>query len=85
MWSQEPTEMFVEAVGGPVQSPAAGTCRSIRLPAAEEEVAVVEEVAAVEELAAVGDQRAGLVPSREEASGPAGTTQTAGIAGWPVS
>ena len=52
MWTQEPTEMLVEAVESvsPVQSPAARTCR-IHLPAAEEEVAVVEEVAAVEELA----------------------------------
>ena len=43
------------------------------------------ELAAVEELAAVGDQRAGLVPSLEEASGPAGSTRSAGVAGWPVS
>ena len=75
--------MLVEAVecGSPV-SPAAGTC-CIRLAAAEEELAVVVELAAVEELAAMGDQTGGLVPSWEEASGPAGSTRTAGVAGWP--
>ena len=34
----------------------------------------MEELAAWEELAAVGDQSVGLVPSGEEASGPAGST-----------
>ena len=80
MWTQKPSDNLVEAVGSPVQSLAAGTCHHICLPtaevkvAAEEEVAAVgdvaavEEHAAVEELAAVGDQRAGLVLSREEES-----------------
>ena len=81
MWTRKPTDKLVEAVGSSVQSPAAGTC----LPAAEEEVAVVEKLATVEELAAVGDQRAGLVPSREEASGQAGSARSYGVAGWPVS
>ena len=53
MWTQEPTELLAEAVRSPVQSPAAGTCHCIRLPAAEQEVAAVAEVAAVGELAAV--------------------------------
>ena len=50
-----------------------------------EELATVEEVAAVEELAAMCDQRAGMLPSQEEACGPAGSTQTAGVGGWSVS
>ena len=81
IWTQEPTELLVEAVGSPVQSPATGTCCRIRLPAAEEEVAAVEELVVVGEFAAVCDQRAWLVPSQEEASGPAGSTRTAGVAG----
>ena len=57
---------------------------------AAEELAAVEELAAeelgaVEDLDAVEDQRGGVVPSREEASGPAGSSRTAGVVGWPVS
>ena len=78
-------DKLVEVVGSPVLSAAAGSCCHIRLPAAEKEVAAEEELAAVEEFAVVGDQRAGLVPSREEASSQAGSTQSAGVAGWPVS
>ena len=42
----------------------------------------MEVLAAVEELAAVGEQSAVLVPLEEEASGAAGTTHTAQVAGW---
>ena len=52
MWTQKPSDK-VEAVGSPVQSPSAGTCHRIHLPAVEEEVAAVEDVAAVEEHATV--------------------------------
>ena len=48
MWTQKPLDNLVEAVGCPVQSPAAGTCRRMCLPAAEEKIAAKEEVAAVE-------------------------------------
>ena len=51
---------------------------------AAEELAA-EELAAVEDLHAVEDQRGGVVPSREEASGLAGSSRTAGVVGWPVS
>ena len=49
MWTQKPSDNLVEAVGSSVQSPAAGTCHRIHLPAAEEKVAAEDEVAAVEE------------------------------------
>ena len=86
MWTQKPSDNLVEAVGTPVQFPSAGTFRRIHLPAAkekvsaEDELAAVEVVAAAEELAAVEDldaveeQRGGVVPSQEEASGLAGSS-----------
>ena len=51
--------------------------------AAVEELAAMEGLAAVKELAAVGEQSLVLVPSEKEASGVAGTTHTAQVAGWP--
>ena len=48
-----------------------------------EELAVMEEFAAVEDLTDVWEQTAVVVPSLEEASGAAGTTRTAQVAGWP--
>ena len=87
--------MLIESVesGSPV-SPAAGTdciplaaaeeeLATVEVLAAVEELAAVDELAAVEELAAVGEQSAVLVLSEEEASGVAGTTRTAQVAGWP--
>ena len=70
--------MLVESIEScsPV-SPTAGTNR-IRLAVAEEELAAVEVLPVVEELAA-----AVLVPSSSEASGAAGRTCTARVAGWP--
>ena len=43
----------------------------------------MEELAAEEDLACVWEQTAVVVPSSEEASGVAGTTCTAQVAGWP--
>ena len=48
MWTQQPSDKLVKAVGSPVQLPAAGTCHHIHLPAAEKKVAAEEEVAGVE-------------------------------------
>ena len=53
MWTQKPLYKLVEAVDSPLQFPDVGTCRRIRLPAAEEKVAAEEEVAAVEDVSAV--------------------------------
>ena len=85
MWTLKPMDKLGEAVGSPVLSTAAGSCRCIRLPAAEKEVAAEEEVATEEEVAAEEELAAVLVPSWEEASTLAGSTRTAGVAGWPVS